>query len=105
LERAPVRFWVSLRSQSRAWVLSLLRAQLLLQPFRKRRQSGRAQGWLRVVHGVSDEDAAYYEGQINSGGTFLSVDTDEAGISAETVRDILYGNGGHSASRARVGAA
>jgi hypothetical protein len=56
-------------------------------------------------HGVSDEDAAYYEGQINSGGTFLSVDTDEAGISAETVRDILYGNGGHSASRARVGAA
>jgi uncharacterized membrane protein len=60
---------------------------------------------LLANHGVSDEDAAYYESRLNSGGTFLSVDTDNAGISAETVRDILYGNGGHSASRARMGAA
>ena len=60
---------------------------------------------LLADHGVSQEDAAYYESRLNSGGTFLSVDTEEAGISAETVRDILYSNGGHSAGRARMGAA
>jgi len=56
-------------------------------------------------HGVSSEDASYYEERIHNGGTFLSVDTDEAGISAETVRDIFHSNGGHSASRARMDSA
>jgi hypothetical protein len=60
---------------------------------------------LLAHHGVSDEDATYYEDRLNNGGIFLSVDTEDAGISAETVRDILFGNGGHSASRARMGAA
>lgn len=55
-------------------------------------------------HGVSDEDASYYEERINSGGVFLSVDVGTAGISADQARDILYRNGGHSASRARTAA-
>ena len=55
-------------------------------------------------HGVSDEDARYYEGRINEGGVFVSVDTSEAGIDANAAQDILYRYGGHSSSRARAGA-
>ncbi len=57
---------------------------------------------LLTKHGVSDEDAKYYEDRINNGGIFLSVDATGAGISAEEVREILYRNGGHSSSRART---
>jgi hypothetical protein len=53
-------------------------------------------------HGVSDDDARYYEERINSGGVFVSVDTRDAGIDSETAREILYRSGGHSASRARA---
>jgi hypothetical protein len=53
-------------------------------------------------HGVSDEDAGYYEKSINSGGVFVSVDTSDAGIDADRAREILYTCGGHSASRARA---
>ena len=53
-------------------------------------------------HGVSDEDANYYEGRINSGGVFLSVDTSTGSLGADHVRDILYRNGGHSASRPKM---
>jgi uncharacterized membrane protein len=53
-------------------------------------------------HGVSDDDATYYEKRINEGGVFVSVDTADASISSESVRDILYGAGGHSSSRARI---
>jgi hypothetical protein len=56
-------------------------------------------------HGVSDEDAGYYEGRINEGGVFVSVDTREAGIGAEAAQDILYRYGGHSASRSKATAA
>lgn len=55
-------------------------------------------------HGVSDEDARYYEERINSGGVFVSVDTSDADVDPETARDILYSAGGHSASRARTAA-
>ncbi len=57
---------------------------------------------LLTKHGVSDEDAKYYEGHINKGGIFVSVDTSDGGISSEQARDILYRFGGHSASRART---
>jgi hypothetical protein len=57
---------------------------------------------LLTGHGVSDEDAKYYEGRIRDGGIFLSVDTADAGISPETAREILFRNGGHNASRQRV---
>jgi len=56
---------------------------------------------LLTKHGVSDDDASYYEERIKSGGYFLSVDGDTAGVSAEQAREILYRNGGHSASRQR----
>lgn len=53
-------------------------------------------------HGVSEEDARYYEGRINDGGVFVSVDTSDAGISTEAASDILYRNGGHSSTRAKL---
>src|SRR3954447_21699211 len=34
-------------------------------------------------HGVSEEDASYYEGRINDGGTFVSVDVREGEITTE----------------------
>jgi hypothetical protein len=52
-------------------------------------------------HGVSDEDANYYEDRIHGGGTFLSVDAERAGVPTEKARDILHRNGGHNASRQR----
>jgi len=55
-------------------------------------------------HGVSDEDASYYEDRINEGGVFVSADADEGDVSADTVRDILSRNGGRSASRERTAA-
>jgi hypothetical protein len=51
-------------------------------------------------HGVSDEDASYYEEHINKGGYFLSVD-ENSGVSMESAREILMRNGGHSASSPR----
>jgi hypothetical protein len=53
-------------------------------------------------HGVSEEDASYYHDRIKTGGVFVSVDAAESGVDAETVRDILYRNGGHNASQART---
>ncbi|MEA1015398.1 hypothetical protein SH591_07065 [Sphingomonas sp. LY54] len=55
-------------------------------------------------HGVSDEDAHYYEEHVNRGGVFVSVDAERADISPVTVQDILYNAGGHSAARARTAA-
>ena len=52
--------------------------------------------------GISDEDSTYYEDRLNSGGIFVSVDAEDAGIAPETAREILYRAGGHSASRART---
>jgi hypothetical protein len=59
---------------------------------------------LLTDHGVSDEDAKYYEGRIHSGGTFLSVDAEQAAVPIETARDILLRNGGHNASSATTAA-
>lgn len=60
---------------------------------------------LLAKHGVSDEDASYYEERINSGGVFLSVDTSTADVSADEVRNILQRNGGHNASQPRMSTA
>lgn len=57
---------------------------------------------LLTNHGVSQEDASYYEERIHQGGIFLSVDSEEAGVPIETAREILYRNGGHNASRQRA---
>ncbi|HEY5712145.1 MAG TPA: hypothetical protein VIT38_09630 [Allosphingosinicella sp.] len=53
-------------------------------------------------YGISDDDARYYETRLNDGGVFVSVDTDGSAITAESASDILYGAGGHSASRAHT---
>ena len=60
---------------------------------------------LLAKHGVSDEDSKYYEGHINNGGIFVSVDADNAGGSIEEAREILYRSGGHSANRSRMASA
>jgi hypothetical protein len=52
--------------------------------------------------GVSDDDAKYYEGLINDGGYFVGVHADRAGTSFEGARDILFRNGGRSASQPRM---
>ncbi|HEY0112524.1 MAG TPA: hypothetical protein VGB59_05160 [Allosphingosinicella sp.] len=57
---------------------------------------------LLTKHGVSEDDAKYYEGRIHEGGVFVSVDTSDAGIGREAAQDILYRSGGHSASRSRA---
>ena len=53
-------------------------------------------------HGVSDDDAAYYEGRINEGGIFVSADIEDGGSEAEKAREILLRNGGHNASQPRM---
>ena len=66
--------------------------------------AGGLTGYLKD-HGVSDDDASYYEGRINEGGIFVSVDARAGDISPEQARDILARNGGHSASQPRVASA
>ncbi len=58
---------------------------------------------LLTKHGVSDEDASYYEGRVNDGGIFVSVD-DSTSLDRDTVSEILYRAGGHSAARAKASA-
>lgn len=53
-------------------------------------------------HGVSDEDASYYEDRINEGGIFVSVDAGSGDIRPEVARDIFQRHGGHSASQPRM---
>lgn len=53
-------------------------------------------------HGVEDADIDYYNGRIKEGGVFVSLDTSADGVNAELARDILYQNGGHSSSRAKL---
>jgi hypothetical protein len=59
---------------------------------------------LLTNEGVDEEDARYYEDRLNNGGTVIAVHADESGGSLEQAREILYRNGGHSASRARTNA-
>jgi hypothetical protein len=53
-------------------------------------------------HDVDGRDAEYYEQHIERGGIFVSVDTRRAEGQAESAQEILYRNGGHSASRPRM---
>lgn len=53
-------------------------------------------------HGVDEEDSRYFEDRINDGGYFVAVHADQAGTSFEQAREILFRNGGHSASRSRM---
>ncbi len=53
-------------------------------------------------HGVSSENATYYQDRVRDGGTFVSVDVTAAGVDAERASDMLHRAGGHSATRERV---
>jgi uncharacterized membrane protein len=53
-------------------------------------------------HGVSDDDARYYETRVGDGGIFLSVDARHTPIHSSVARDILYRNGGHNSTRDKV---
>ncbi len=59
---------------------------------------------LLASHGVDEEDAKYYEDRLNQGGIFVSVQADESGVPNEQAQEILFRNGGHSASRSRTSA-
>ena len=69
---------------------------------------GGAIGGLEKVmtdHGVSRVDASYYEGRINEGGVFVSVDTSTAAVTPEDAAEILHRSGGHTSTRTKVAAA
>ena len=60
---------------------------------------------LLTDHGVHHDDARYYEERINSGGVFVSVNLQDAGLTSQAAEDILYRSGGHNSSRAKMQAA
>jgi hypothetical protein len=51
-------------------------------------------------HGVSDEDATYYNDRIKSGGVVVTVE--DIGVDESKLREVLYRNGGHNAGNARA---
>ena len=57
---------------------------------------------LLTEHGVSDDDATFYEERIHAGGVFLSVNAEGTGLGASELRDILTRNGGRTASSATL---
>jgi uncharacterized membrane protein len=54
---------------------------------------------LLTKHGISDDDARYYEDSVNRGGVFVSVDN-STNVDRERVTEILHRAGGHNSSRA-----
>ena len=55
-------------------------------------------------HGVTDDDATYYNDRMTGGGTLVAVDETATGITADRAREILYRNGGHSSVQSRMAA-
>ena len=55
-----------------------------------------------MKHGIDEQDAGYYGEHLGRGGVLVSVDASADTVSAETVTDILYRNGGHSSRRSRL---
>ena len=68
--------------------------------------AGLAAGSLASVFSDRDirqEDAHYYEQRAGEGGVLVTVDTSKAhGSGGSSVLDILYRNGGHSSTRAKM---
>lgn len=56
-------------------------------------------------HGVSEDDADYYQERIGQGGVFVSVDASDGTLDRRSAEDILYSAGGHSSARAKNTAA
>lgn len=51
-------------------------------------------------HGISEDDATYYNDRLTDGAVVVTVE--DTGVDTASVRDILYRNGGHNASQARM---
>jgi len=51
-------------------------------------------------HGISEDDATYYNDRLKDGAVVVTVE--DTGVDTASVRDILYRNGGHNASQARM---
>jgi len=51
-------------------------------------------------HGVSDEDATYYNDRIKHGGVVVTVE--DIGVDEAKLREVLTRNGGHNAANARA---
>ena len=51
-------------------------------------------------HGVGEEDATYYSDRMKDGAVVVTVE--DTATDTSSVRDILYRNGGHNASQARL---
>lgn len=49
-------------------------------------------------HGVSKDDADYYERELTNGGVVVSVDTDHANMTTQQANEILARAGGHSST-------
>jgi hypothetical protein len=67
--------------------------------------AGAAAGTLNETlgkHGIDREDADYYGNRLGQGGVLVTVDANAAGLSPETIADVLYHNGGHNSRRSRV---
>lgn len=60
---------------------------------------------LLTDHGVSSDDATYYEERINDGGVFVSVKLQDGTLNPQSAQDILFNAGGHSSARAKASAA
>lgn len=56
---------------------------------------------LLTDNGVSEDDAGYYKERINQGGYVIAVH----GEQSDQARDILFRNGGHSASQSKLASA
>lgn len=52
-------------------------------------------------HGVAEEDATYYGDRMKNGAVVVTVE--DSGVDSQSVREVLYRNGGHNASQARAG--
>lgn len=51
-------------------------------------------------HGISEEDATYYNDRMKGGAVVVTVE--DTGVDTATVRDILMRNGGHNSTQARL---
>lgn len=49
-------------------------------------------------HGVSEEDATYYGDRLKNGAVVVTVE--DTGVDADSVRNVLYRNGGHNSTQA-----
>lgn len=53
-------------------------------------------------HGVSKDDADYYERELQNGGVMVSIDTDHARMTTQQANEILARSGGHSSTMRRT---